>query len=61
MAVPESMTVLDISGQYTMVRDLILVTSGHFYLRWRYLWPMMSTKSKIIRRTPFLTLILHVT
>ena len=40
MAVPEAMTVLDISGRYTMVSSLILVTSGrYYYLHWRYLWP----------------------
>jgi len=38
MAVPESMTVLDISGQYTMVRGLTLAPFGHYYLRSRYLW-----------------------
>lgn len=62
MAVPESMTVFDISGQYTMVRGLILVTFGRYYLRGHYLWPMeVYTKSKIIRWTPSLTLMSRVT
>ena len=33
MAVPESMTVFDISGQYTMVRGLVLVNSGRYDFR----------------------------
>jgi len=62
MAVPESMTVFDISGQYTVVRRLTLVTSGRYYPRSRYLCSMkMETDSKIFRWATFLTSMSRVT
>jgi hypothetical protein len=66
MAVPASMTVLDISARYTMVRGLTLATSGHYYLRSRYLWPILvadirvEAKSRIVRWAPSLTLMTRV-
>ena len=54
MAVPESMTVLDISGRYTMVRGLAgltLATSGRCSLPSRYIWPIkLSQRSSVGRR-----------